>query len=193
MGEKYYCDALSDDSIINVSNFIYPKIKDKKKILILCIGTDNCLGDSFGPLTGTLLKESNCSYDILGDLENIIDLGFIKSNNDTIKDKYKDHFIIALDACLGDKKSIGKFIIEDTPLIPASALCDSAFCMGNVSIKAVVNKYHNIKYANLYMLQQTRLFYVYSMANNLAKSLLRTYNLSNTLTNLNYDDNKVLL
>lgn len=171
--DSYCFYALEEANIDDISKHILNKINGRNKILILCIGSDSCIGDSLGPLTGTLLKKHNCPCTIMGDLENLVDYNNLTQKINYIKNHYKDHFIIAIDASLGDKNNIGKIIIENGSISPATALKSGNCSVGDISIKAVVNRYSSIKYANEYILQQTRLYYVYSMAEILSKAILK--------------------
>ncbi|KAJ52503.1 putative sporulation protein YyaC [Clostridium tetanomorphum] len=173
---SFYFHALKEKNVDKLSEYILNAIKGKNKLLLLCIGTDNCTGDSLGPLTGTLLKKDNCPCVIMGDLENIIDYTNIKEKINYIKTYYNDHYIIAIDACLGQKTNVGKIFIEESSLFPAAALRAKDISIGNISIKGVVNRYASMKYANEYILQQTRLFHVYTMADVLSKSLINAIN-----------------
>lgn len=174
--DNNYFSALTVNDISNISNNIFNLIKGKRNILIVCIGTDSCIGDSLGPLTGTLLKKSNCPYLVLGDLENVISSNNLRSLYDQICQNYKDYFIIAIDACLGYKSDVGKVIIERGSIQPASAINNNYMFIGDVCIKAVVNSYSPMKYANIHILQNTRLFQIYSMADILNHSLNKALN-----------------
>ena len=44
----------------------------KPQTIIVCIGTDKCIGDCLGPLVGTLLKENSFPIPIYGTLANPI-------------------------------------------------------------------------------------------------------------------------
>lgn len=171
-----YFYALDENSVTDLSNYIFNMISGEKKILILCIGTDICTGDSFGPLTGTLLMKNNCPCTIIGDLKNIVHYNNLKDKIRYIKCNYEDYFIIAIDASLGEKNNIGKIIIEKGSIFPATALKSKDISIGDIAIKAIVNRYSSIKSANEYILQQTRLYHVYSMADILSKALLKAIN-----------------
>lgn len=168
--------ALEENNIDIISKYIFNIINGKEKILVLCIGTDMCTGDSFGPLTGTFLKRNNCPCTVIGDLENIVHYNNLNDKIHYINVNYKDYFIIAVDASLGDKNNIGKIFIEKGSMFPATALKSKNISIGDIAIKAIVNRYSSIKYANEYILQQTRLYYVYSMAEILSKALLKAIN-----------------
>lgn len=171
-----YFYAFEENSVSEISKYIFNIINGQKKILVLCIGTDICTGDSFGPLTGTLLKKNNCPCTIIGDLENIVHYNNLKDKINYIKCNYKDYFIIAIDASLGDSNNIGKVIIEKGSIFPATALKSKNISIGDIAIKAIVNRYSSIKSANEYILQQTRLYHVYSMAEILSTALLKAIN-----------------
>lgn len=56
-----------DRAHLKISDFLKSSILDK--CLILCIGTDRFIGDSLGPLTGTLLSKLSLPVPVLGTLE----------------------------------------------------------------------------------------------------------------------------
>ncbi|WP_027623516.1 spore protease YyaC [Clostridium lundense] len=171
-----YFYAFKEDSVNEISKYIFNMINGEKKILILCIGTDMCTGDSFGPLTGTLLRRNNCPCTVIGDLENIVHYNNLKETIKYIRCNYEDYFIIAIDASLGDRDNIGKITIEKGSIFPATALRSKNLSIGDIAIKAIVNRYSSIKSANEYILQQTRLYHVYSMAEILSNALLKAIN-----------------
>jgi hypothetical protein len=71
------------------------------KTIIVCIGTDKCIGDCLGPLVGTFLTKGDFSYPVVGTLENPAHAVNLDNVIDGINRKYKNPFIIAVDACLG--------------------------------------------------------------------------------------------
>ena len=92
-----------------LSNNLKNIINSKRAIIFLCIGTDRSSGDSLGPLIGYKLKSiKNSKFYIYGSLENPIHSLNIEQIIEKIYASFKDPFIIAIDASLGDAKNVGK-------------------------------------------------------------------------------------
>ena len=92
---------------IKIGHYLRPQIN--RSSAIVCIGTDKCIVDSLGPLTGTLLSKENLTVDIYGTLDRPVHALNINEYVKIIRNKNYDR-IIAIDACLSNKKNQG--IIE---------------------------------------------------------------------------------
>lgn len=143
-----------------------------RPLIVLCIGTDRSTGDSLGPLTGTLLSQIPLRHlHVYGTLHAPIHALNLQEQLDTIKRTYRNPFIIALDASLGNVKSIGHLIASHHPLRPGAALNKELPAVGDISLTGVVNVGGTMGYA---VLQSTRLSVVHDMARHLASTLQRT-------------------
>ncbi|GAB6992435.1 spore protease YyaC [Paenibacillus pini] len=141
-------------------------------ITFLCIGTDRSSGDALGPLTGSEL----CGYGVphvIGTLPLPCDSNNFVANVANIP---KHHIVIAVDACLGQPNSIGKYIVSHQPLIPAQSVGQALPAVGNYSVAAVVNANSPKPYATL---QVTSLFQVITMARQIAASVAEGFELIN--------------
>lgn len=107
------------------------------EILFACIGTDRSTGDCVGPLTGTWLEEKG--YTVIGTLDNPLHALNLVERMSLAKQMYPQHFVVAIDACLGNFESIGNIIIENGPLFPGKAVKKELPAVGDISIKAIVN------------------------------------------------------
>lgn len=138
-------------------------ISQKKEIIFLCIGSDRATGDCLGPLIGEKLKFLNgkgvYSY---GTLENPVHAKNLEQKISEINNTFKNPFIIAIDACLGSSKNVGKIYIENSALTPGAALRKSLPKVGSVSISAIVNVSGPLEFMTL---QCTRLYVVMKLAN----------------------------
>lgn len=130
-----------------------------RDILFVCIGTDRSTGDSLGPLTGTFLEQEG--YEVLGTLHDPVHAVNLKSKLELIVEKYPNHFVIAIDACLGLSFNIGEIKIEVGSLMPGKAVGKDLPPVGDVSIKGIVNVGGFQTYT---VLQNTRLSVVWTMA-----------------------------
>ena len=173
MSHIYSIDAFSPTASYELRDYfnklLKPILNDNKVIIFLCIGTDRSTGDSLGPLIGHKLKKYkfNKIY-IYGSLENPIHSNNIVSIIDKIKLNFTNPFIIAIDAALGTVQNIGKILIETGPLLPGSALNKNLPCIGNMSIKGIVNICGHMEFI---ILQNTRLYTVMTLADSIANGI----------------------
>jgi putative sporulation protein YyaC len=166
MVTKIIFDSLAQDCIYNIrevlSKELMPIIKSNRDIIILCIGTDRSTGDSLGPLVGDKLKflvrDRICLY---GNLENPVHAKNLVSVLDNINSTYKDPYIIAIDASLGNLQNVGKVMIETKPLCPGAALNKDLPKVGDLSITGIVNISGSLEFM---VLQNTRLYVVMKLA-----------------------------
>jgi len=139
-------------------------IPNGREILFACIGTDRSTGDCVGPLTGTWLEEKG--YTVIGTLDNPLHAVNLGERMSLAKQMYPQHFIVAIDACLGKLESIGNIIIEDGPLFPGKAVKKDLPAVGDISIKAIVNIGGYQEYT---VLQNTRLNVSWKLAQEITR------------------------
>lgn len=152
------------DSVLGeyLSTFIHDKT------LIICIGTDKCIGDCLGPLVGTLLCKGNFPYPVVGTLDapaHAINLD--NTLNQALK-KYPDHFIIAIDACLGYDNCIGDIQVKMGPVHPGKGVGKKLTHVGNISIVGVVDTIDN---SDLFSIKNIRLSFIMQMSELIASAL----------------------
>lgn len=112
--------------------------KDDK--ILLCVGTRNCIGDSLGPLVGEILlnKLKKSDIEIIGNMKQDVDYSNIKEIMKDIKKKYKQPYIITIDAALAKKEYIGSIVTVHEKLVLGSALKKDKYQIGNIGIKGIV-------------------------------------------------------
>lgn len=141
-------------------------------VVLLCIGTDRSTGDCLGPLVGSQLsREHQEFFHIYGTLDHPVHAANLQENIDTIKQKYKRPFIVAIDACLGSPDNIGCINICDGPLQPGAGVNKSLPPVGDIYITGIVNVGGFMEYL---VLQNTRLNLVMKMSYTLVQGLLKT-------------------
>lgn len=173
MLDKSVIDSREAGSIIQLrdilSNELYPVIKDKRPIVILCIGTDRSTGDSLGPLVGDKLKFLvRDKISLYGNLEYPV---HAKNLCDVIKEinlQYCNPYIVAVDACLGSLQNIGKIFVESKPLSPGAAMNKDLPQVGDLSITGIVNISGALEFM---VLQNTRLYTVMMLADVISKGI----------------------
>lgn len=140
----------------------------QRDIVYLCIGTDRATGDSLGPLVGTRLQTLNPSLKLFGTLEkpsHAVNLQEVLKN---MFQQYANPLVIAVDASLGNTDRVGYINIKPGGLKPGTALNKVLPMVGDFHISAVVNIGG---YWEQMILQNTRLYVVYKMADLIARSL----------------------
>lgn len=143
--------------------------KYPRNYIAICIGTDRSTGDSLGPLTGSFFSEYNPKHiNVYGTLHEPVHAQNLDKYVNLIKQKYRNPFIIAIDACLGRSKSVGHIITGIGPIKPGAALQKDLPSIGNIHITGIVNISGFMEYA---ILQNTRLSVVIDMAKKIANIL----------------------
>ena len=150
-----------------ISNFLKDYIDEKT--LIVCIGTDKCIGDCLGPLVGTLLKEKFFPLDVFGTLDSPIHALNLDKKITEILKNYPGHKIIAIDACLGSKSSIGNIQIREGPILPGKGVGKKLPQIGHYSIVGIVDK---IDENNKFSFNSVRLSFILELAEIVSLSLL---------------------
>ncbi|MBE5747686.1 MAG: spore protease YyaC [Clostridiales bacterium] len=131
--------------------------------IIVCVGSDLAIGDSLGPITGSMLqyKTQGLNTFIYGTLSSPITAKEIGTLRAFLRETHRDNQILAIDAAVGDKGDIGLIKLSDTPLLPGAGANKKLGAVGDVSIMAVVAEK---SIGNYGLLNTTRLNLVYTMS-----------------------------
>lgn len=158
---------------IKIGNFLSEHMNNAA---IVCIGTDKCIIDSLGPLTGTLLMKENIKADIYGTLDKPVHAMNI---NDYVKNLKKKNYnsIIAVDACLSNKKNQGIIEVREGSITPGKGIGKFLPEIGDVSIIGIVDS-SDKEFQDL--VQDTRLSLIYDMAEIICQGVLNAYNMSSS-------------
>lgn len=142
---------------------VLQKIEGDKKVIIACIGTDKNIGDSYGPLVGTLLNDVELDNIIVyGTLKDPIHALNVDKINEEISIKHKDDFIIAIDACLSKKEQIYNIKYRTSPVYPGKGMDKKLKPVGQASIVCCMGS--SIFSDEFFMHSSNRLYDVYEMA-----------------------------
>ncbi len=173
-----------------ISTEILSILHTKRKIVILCIGTDRSTGDSLGPLIGeklSFLTRNNIF--LYGTLENPVHAKNLCLKLKEIYNNHNNPYIIAIDASLGSIDNVGKIIIENKPLSPGAAMKKNLPPVGDLSITGIVNVSASLEFM---VLQNTRLFTVMRLADVISKglyhSIIKTFGGKEIHTQIYKDD-----
>jgi len=140
----------------------------KRDVVYLCIGTDRATGDCLGPLVGNRLRTLLPSAHIFGCLEEPLHAVNLEATMHHINQTYADPLIIAVDAGLGASEKVGFLSIKRGSLAPGLALKKQLPRVGDFHIVGTVNV---SGFCEHLVLQNTRLFVVYKMAEAVARAL----------------------
>ncbi len=141
-----------------------------QELVVLCVGTDRSTGDALGPLTGTFLKKtgSTLSAYVMGDIDKPVHASNLDDSIDFIRENYTNSFIIAVDAGLGKKNSVGYIDVKKGPLKPGTGVNKELTRIGDMHITGLVNVGGYMEYL---VLQSTRLSLVLNMAEIIASAI----------------------
>lgn len=164
----------------NVYNSLAPsgEVLALKKILpqlekppvIVCIGSDLSVGDSLGPVTGTILKEKLKGQNVYvyGTLSKPITAHEVKYTNQFVKSTHPDSVVIAIDAAVGTAGDIGLIKVAKCGLKPGSGANKRLAKVGDVSVMGIVAEKSLFNYS---LFSATRLNIVYKMAEIIAEGV----------------------
>lgn len=145
-----------------------------RDILIVCIGTDRSTGDALGPIVGSRLRQLGFSEDILfGTLDDPVHAMNLVDVLDSIRERYRNPFIVAVDACLGQSSSVGYIQLGTGPVKPGAGVNKDLPPVGDIHLTGIVNVGGFMEY---FVLQNTRLGIVFRMAEVIADAIFQSYN-----------------
>ncbi len=139
-----------------------------RELVYLCIGTDRATGDCLGPLVGNRLRSLLPSAHIFGNLEAPLHALNLTDTMEHIHSHFTNPLIIAVDAGLGGSEKVGFLSLKKGPLAPGLALKKQLPRVGDIHIVGIVNV---SGFCEHLVLQNTRLFLVYRMAEATARAL----------------------
>lgn len=131
--------------------------------VILCIGSDLSVGDSLGPLVGTMLKNNflNKNIFIYGTLSKPVTAKEVGYMHAFLAAAHPQKTVLVIDAAVGTADDVGLIKISDGGLRPGSGADKVLSPIGDISIMGVVAEKSPFNYA---LFSATRLNMVYRMA-----------------------------
>ncbi len=138
--------------------------------VVVCVGSDLAIGDSLGPIVGSMLKYKTQGLNafLYGTLASPVTAKEMKYMRRFLKETHGNSQIIAVDAAVGEKGDIGLMRLSDKPLFPGVGAGKQLGAVGDVSVMGIVAEK---SLANYGLLNSTRLNLVYSMAEILSSAL----------------------
>lgn len=134
-----------------------------KPPVVVCIGSDLAIGDSLGPIVGSMLKykTQGLRLFIYGTLAAPVTAKEIKYMRTFLRETHAGSQVIAVDAAVGAEGDIGLIKCVDSPLFPGAGANKKLGAIGDVSMMGIVAEK---SLANYGLLNTTRLNLVYSMS-----------------------------
>lgn len=138
--------------------------------VILCVGSDLAIGDSLGPIAGTLLRRERGgrSCFVYGTLRSPVTAKEIKYLREFLRKTHPASKVIAIDAAVGETTELGLIKLSDSPLRPGSGANKRLGAIGDVSLLGIVGEKAGFSYSTLNL---TRLSLVFGMAETIARAL----------------------
>ena len=149
-----------------------------KNTVIVCIGTDKCIGDCLGPLVGTILEENFFPFPIYGTIASPIHALNIDKRLEDINKMHPNACIIGIDACLGETSSIGEIHTRDYAIHPGKGVGKSLPDVGMASIIGIIDSSDN---ADFFSSRSIRLSLVLDMAKVIAHGIIHAYYLNKNI------------
>lgn len=131
--------------------------------VVVCVGSDLAIGDSLGPICGSLLKykTQGVNFFLYGTLAAPVTAKEIKYMRAFLKKTHPSSPILAIDAAVGEKGDVGVIRVTDSPLFPGAGAHKQLGSLGDVSILGIVAEKSVTNYG---ILNTTRLNLVYTMS-----------------------------
>lgn len=161
----HFCNTMATTGI----SLALSKFLGESMPVALCIGSDLAVGDSLGPMTGTLLQQGGFPCPVYGTLKNPVTAKEVKYAESFLRKTYPRSKIIAVDAAVGDLSDVGLVKMIPAPLHPGTGANKKLGRVGDVSILGIVAEKSAFSYS---LLNLTRLNMVYAMAKLISSALL---------------------
>ena len=143
--------------------------------VILCIGTDRIIGDSLGPMTGSILaykthsSQTHCLLPVYGTLTDPVHALNLDETLQKIKKKHPHCPVIAVDASLGSLHHIGTAYVRSGCIQPGAGVRKHLPSAGDISITGIAAADSTQPYLSL---QTARLSVITQMADHISQCIL---------------------
>lgn len=170
----FYVDSETENPSGEIAYFLKKCILSHvgawSELVFLCIGSDRMTGDCLGPYVGQQLSGlDGQEIFVYGTLEKPV---HALNLAEMIQKLQKDHpraLVIAIDACLGEKRHLGYVTIADGALHPGAGVRKELPPVGDIHITGIVNVSGVLDQLTL---QTTRLSSVIALANVITQGIL---------------------
>ena len=163
----HFYNSMAETGILTALNRMAQNFKLAP--VVVCIGSDLAIGDSLGPVVGTMLKRKGFRGAVYGTLKNPVTAKEVKYINDFLRRTHPGAPVIAIDAAVGEEVDIGLIKVNDGALRPGSGANKRLGKVGDVAILGIVAGRTAFSYS---VLNLTRLNMVYGMAEDISDAIL---------------------
>lgn len=143
--------------------------------VFVCIGSDLAIGDSLGPLVGTMLAEALAGTDIYvyGQFSYLVTARNVRATAEHVRARFPERKLLAIDAAVGDEDDVGTVKAINRPIRPGSGANKRLGKVGDASLLYIVTKKSEFSYS---LLNMTRLGDVYNAACYIVRAILAYLN-----------------
>lgn len=166
MKENYSFSSFNKYSYFFISDAISRVMSFDKAPVIICVGSDLVVGDSLGPLIGTMIRKSNIDAFVYGTLENPITANEIPRLNERVRSAHPKSSVLVIDAAVGSADDIGMIRILNHGIKPGLGVNKDLEKIGDCSVIGVVAPKDGGR-----SLRTTRLNLIYGMAEQISLAI----------------------
>ena len=112
----------------------------RRDIVILCIGSNQIIGDSVGPMVGDYLISRGINAYVYGNMKHPVNAKNLVSYVDMINSYHRDALLVVVDATVGEKKDVGNIRINRNGVKPGGAINKNLPRIGDIGVLGVVAK-----------------------------------------------------
>lgn len=154
------------------------------EIILLCIGTNQLIGDCIGPMVGELLNQETKKENIIiyGNMIETINFKNARKTIEYILKKYKKPFIITVDSALGTEKMIKRIVVSRGMIKIGKSLGRSISYYSHINIKGVVGENKNTVFENIQTLKTVKPEIIVELSNQMVtgiKKMIETIRIAN--------------
>ncbi|MFC7364212.1 MULTISPECIES: spore protease YyaC [Bhargavaea] len=160
------------DLSLTIGNIIGQASAEGREVVFLCIGSDRYVGDSLGPLVGSMLEDSGVPYKVYGTLKDPVHAFNLKGTIKEINRQFTKPVIFSVDASLGTKEEAGSVIFREGPVKPGKGIEKVLPSVGDYHFAGVVNYIDPLPTSQF--LNDTRLYTVMTLAQAIVKVITAT-------------------
>ncbi len=160
----YKFNSLVRNNYLEIEKTLNVLYKTEKPV-ILCIGTDLIVGDCFGPMVGSYIKNKlNGKAYVYGTLNNPLTAKEAVTLSKTIKLLHPNSKILVVDAAIGSEDEVGNIKVKSGGVKPGLGYDKNLPLLGDVSIVGVVSKSKELC---------VRLGLIYNLAKDASEGIIR--------------------
>lgn len=143
------------------------------EIILLCIGTNQLIGDCIGPMVGELLNQETKKENIIiyGNMIETINFKNARKTIEYILKKYKKPFIITVDSALGTEKMIKRIVVSRGMIKIGKSLGRSISYYSHINIKGVVGENKNTVFENIQTLKTVKPEIIVELSNQMVTGI----------------------